>query len=286
MLIGAHVSVSGGYPKALDYARSVGCECMQIFAKSPRQWRGASIDPSAAEEFAAARCASGFGPLFTHTSYLINLAATDPEMREKSIEALADELRRGSLLQAAGVVSHIGADSAGDPAAAVARIGSAIVESFDRAGADACQTRLLLENTAGAGTTFGSTFLEIASCIEAANLGPERLGVCLDTCHAFAYGYRVDTAQGWSEAVEEIAQTIGVDRLGLIHANDCKFGVGEKKDRHEWIGDGFIGSDGFAAMVCVPELAGVSVVTEMPGEVPEKDAVNVARLQALRDACA
>jgi deoxyribonuclease-4 len=190
------------------------------------------------------------------------------------------------VLQASGVVSHIGADAAGDSAAAVDRIGSAIVESFERAGSEGCRTRLLLENTAGAGTTFGSTFLEIASCIEAAGLGPERLGVCMDTCHAFAYGYRVDMAQGWADAVEEIAQTIGVDRLGLIHANDCKFGAGEKKDRHEWIGDGFIGPDGFAAMVCVPELLTVSVVTEMPGEVPEKDAVNVARLHALRDACA
>ncbi|PKQ17397.1 MAG: deoxyribonuclease IV [Actinobacteria bacterium HGW-Actinobacteria-7] len=286
MLIGAHVSVSSGYIKALDYAQSVGCECAQVFAKSPRQWRGGSIDPEAAREFAAERAARGFGPLYTHTSYLINLAAIDPEMREKSIAALADELVRGSVLGAAGVVSHIGADAAGDPAAASKRIGSAIIEASERAGGDGCHTRLLLENTAGAGSTVGSTFSEIALCIRATDLPSERLGVCLDTCHAFAYGYRVDTAQGWAELVAEIGETIGVERLGLIHANDCKFGAGEKKDRHEWIGDGFIGLAGFEAMVCVPELAGVSVVTEMPGEVPEKDAVNVLRLIALREACA
>lgn len=286
MLIGAHVSVSGGYIKALDYAQSVGCECIQIFAKSPRQWRGGSIDPQAAEEFATARGERGFGPLFTHTSYLINLAATDPEMREKSITALADELVRGSVLRADGVVSHIGADSAGDPDAAARRIGSAIVEAFDRAGGSGCATRLLLENTAGAGTTFGSTFAEIAACIQEAALPSARLGLCLDTCHAFAFGYRVDTEEGWSEVVAEIAHTIGVGRLGLIHANDCKFAAGEKKDRHEWIGEGFIGQEGFSAMVCVPELAAVPAVTEMPGEVPDKDAVNIARLISLRDACA
>jgi deoxyribonuclease-4 len=286
MLIGAHVSVSGGYISALDYAQSVGCECIQIFAKSPRQWRGGRIDPQAAEEFAAERAARGFGPMFTHTSYLINLAATDPEMREKSIVALADELVRGSMLRADGVVSHIGADSAGDPDAAVRRIGTAIVEAFDRAGGSGSATRLLLENTAGAGTTFGSTFAEISACIQEADLPSARLGVCLDTCHAFAFGYRVDTAQGWSEIVAEIARTTGVERLGLIHANDCKFAVGEKRDRHEWIGDGFIGHEGFSAMVCVPELAGVPIVTEMPGEVPDKDEMNVARLSSLRDACA
>jgi deoxyribonuclease-4 len=286
VIFGAHVSVSKGYLSALDYAQSVGCECLQIFAKSPRQWRGSQIDPDAAHEFAEERARRGFGPLFTHTSYLINLASTDDEMREKSIVALADELVRGSVLQAAGVVSHIGADSAGDPAAAATRIGESIVRSFELAGGAACATRLLLENTAGAGTTYGSTFSEIAGVIEAAGLASERLGMCLDTCHGFAYGYRLDTASGWEDAVAEIADTMGLDRLGLLHVNDCKFGVGERKDRHEWIGDGFIGEAGFSAMACVRELRGVPAVIEMPGEVPEKDSVNVARLVALREACA
>ncbi len=110
--------------------------------------------------------------------------------------------------------------------------------------------------------------------------------MCFDTCHGWAYGYRVDTEQGWRETVDSIAVEVGVDRLGLIHANDCKYEAGTNRDRHEWIGDGFIGTEGFAAMVCVPELASVPVVTEMPGEIPDKDAVNVQRLAALREACA
>lgn len=285
MIFGAHVSVSGGYDKALDYAQSVGCECMQIFAKSPRQWRGAALNPESVFAFLALREERGFGPVFTHTAYLINLSTTNEELYEKSVAALADELVRGSALGAAGVVTHIGNVPDGDRAAAAARVGAGIVRAFDNAGGDECHTRLLLENTAGAGSTFGSTFAEIAASISASGLGPDRLGMCFDTCHGWAYGYRVDSAQGWQDTVAELSATVGVDRIGLIHANDCKYEAGTNHDRHEWIGDGFIGAAGFASMVCMPELESVPVVTEMPGEIPDKDAVNVARLSAMREAC-
>ena len=285
MFIGAHVSVAGGYLKALDYAQSVGCECAQIFAKSPRQWHARPIDQSAAEEFRAERERCGFGPVFTHTAYLINLATPYPELREKSIAALADELVRGAVLGATGVVTHIGNDPDGDPTAAALRVGDAVARAFELAGGDARTTRLLLENTAGAGRTFGSTFEELGGCIAAAGLPAERLGVCLDTCHAFAYGMPLGTEAGWREVVDGISGCCGIERLGLIHANDCLFERGSKRDRHAWIGDGFIGRAGFAAMVCVPQLAGVCAVVEMPGETPAKDAENIARLKALRSSC-
>jgi len=285
MLIGAHISISGGYPKALDYAESVGCECIQIFAKSPRQWKAKPIDLAAAEEFRAERARRGFGPVFTHTAYLINPATPDPELREKSIAALADELARGSALGADGVVTHIGNDPDADPAAAAARVGEAVVRAFELAGGDACTTRLLLENTAGAGRTFGSNFAELGACIAAAGLPTERLGVCLDTCHAFAYGMPVDTELGWRGVIDGLSECCGIERLGLVHANDCLFERGSKRDRHAWIGDGFIGRDGFAAMLCSPELVGVCAVAEMPGEVPTKDSENVSRLKALRASC-
>jgi len=285
MLLGAHISVAGGYAKALDYAIEVGCECAQIFAKSPRQWRGPALDPAAAEAFRAAREAKGFGPIFTHTAYLINPATPNRELWNKSVAALADELMRGSLLGAAGVVTHIGNDPDGDPEAAARRVAEACNQALDLAGGDACHTRLLLENTAGAGRTFGSTFEELGACIGYSGLPTERLGICLDTCHAFAYGFPVDTAQGWREVIDGIDGCCGIDRLGLIHANDCLFERGSKKDRHAWIGDGFVGQEGFSAMVCAPELANVCAVTEMPGEVPIKDSENVGRLVALRDGC-
>ena len=286
MRIGSHISVSGGYLSALRYAESVGCECAQIFAKSPRQWRGPSIDPEAAQRFRDAREEHAFGPVFTHTAYLINPATSDPVLREKSIAALADELERGSLLGAAGVVTHIGNDPDADPVAAARRVGEAAVRAFELAGGDACHTRLLLENTAGAGRTFGSNFEELGACIDAAGLPTERLGICLDTCHAFAYGLPVDSEEGWREVARGLEDCCGTGRLGLIHANDCMFERGSRRDRHAWIGDGFIGTAGFSAMLCVPELEGVSIVTEMPGDVPAKDAENIDRLKKLRAQCA
>lgn len=285
MIFGAHVSVSGGYLKALDYAQQVGCECMQLFAKSPRQWRGAAINPDAAMGFREARDAAGFGPVFSHTAYLINLSTTNEELYEKSVAALADELVRADMLGCDGVVTHIGNVPDGDRAAAAKRVSAAILRAFDAAGGESCSTRLLLENTAGAGSTYGSSFKEVGAAISESGLGPQRLGMCFDTCHGWAYGYRIDSESGWSEIVAQIDRYVGLERLGLIHANDCKFDVGSNKDRHEWIGDGFIGTEGFSAMVCEKGLMSVPVVTEMPGEVPDKDSVNIARLKAFRDSC-
>lgn len=285
MQIGAHVSVAKGLIEALDYAQSVGCECMQIFAKSPRQWRGPRLDAHAAEAFIQEREARGFGPVFTHTAYLINLSTTDEMLREKSIDALADELRRGSALSASGVVTHVGNDPEGDATAAARRAGESIARAFILAGGQDCRTRLLLENTAGAGRTFGGALEELAAIIEASDIPANQIGICFDTCHAFAYGMPVDSAAGWAEVASAIDATVGASALRVIHANDCKFERGSHKDRHEWIGDGNIGESGFGAMLCQPQLQHACVITEMPGEVPEKDAVNNLRLVALRDAC-
>lgn len=282
MIFGAHVSTAKGLIASLDYAESVGCECIQLFAKSPRQWRGPSIDRDAARGFRSAREERGFGPVFTHTAYLINLGTDAEEMREKSIAALADELTRASVLGVDGIVSHLGNDPGGDPDAAASRIASAILEAYDRADLTDGAVRLLLENTAGAGRTYGSTFGEIGAVIDATGLPAETLGVCFDTCHGFAWGYDLTGEQGWAATVQELDANVGLDRLGLIHANDCMFELGSKRDRHAWIGQGEIGRAGFLAMVCQPRLAGTPVVTEMPGEVPEKDSLNVAALKELR----
>ncbi len=284
MIFGAHISVAGGYEKALDYAFEVGCECAQIFAKSPRQWRGPATNPAVAETFRHARVERGFGPVFTHTAYLINLASENPELWEKSVAALADELVRGGLLGAAGVVTHVGATSEGEDAAA-RRVGEGIVRAFEIGGDAARSTRLLLENTAGAGHTFGGSFEQLAEAIRQADMPADLLGVCFDTCHGFAFGYGLDSATGWREAVDSLVDCVGVQRLGLIHANDCMFERGSHRDRHAWIGDGFIGNDGFEAMACVPELAGVCAVIEMPGEAPIKDSENLRRLTDLRSRC-
>lgn len=286
MLVGAHVSVARGYVEALDYARSVGCECLQLFAKSPRQWRGPVTDRTKAEAFIEERVARGFGPVFTHTAYLINLSTSNDELREKSVAALADELTRAALLGADAVVTHVGNDPSGDREAAGVRAGESVARAFELAGDAADGVRLLLENTAGAGSTFGGSLEEIAHVMDVADLPADALGMCFDTCHGFAFGFGLDTEEGWDMVIRSLRDVVGIDRLGLVHANDCLFERGSRRDRHAWIGDGLIGTRGFEAMMCRPELDGVCTVTEMPGEIPEKDAVNVERLVLMREKCA
>ncbi|MDP2182564.1 MAG: deoxyribonuclease IV [Actinomycetota bacterium] len=285
MLFGAHLSVSGGYDATVEYAQHVGAECMQVFAKSPRQWHGKPIDPDAAARFAELRAESGFGPLFTHTAYLLNLASDDPVLWHRSVGALADEMTRGRLLQASGVVLHVGADRTDDPAAAADRVARGIREAFALCDCTHPETRLLLENTAGAGHTFGGSFEEMGWVLDL--LGKERVlvGVCLDTCHAHAYGHDLATPLAWDALLAEIEQACGSGALGLIHANDCMFERGSHRDRHAWIGEGTLGEAAFDAMVCAPAAHSMCVVTEMPGEVPEKDVVNIERLKALRTRC-
>lgn len=286
MQVGAHLSVSGGYRAAVDYALDVGCECMQIFAKSPRQWRAKALDPVAAAEFTAMREQAGLGSLFTHTAYLINPATDNPELRANSIAALADEITRGRVLSAAGVVTHLGNDPAREPAQAAQRVAAVIVRAFAEAGGEPGETMLLLENTAGAGTSYGSSFEELGAVLDEL---PDEIralvGLCIDTCHAHAYGIDLSTPQAWEALVDRADGLCGPCAIKLIHANDCKFGAAERKDRHEWIGDGFLGNSAFESMMCCERLKDVCCITEMPGEIPQKDAINTARLKAMRDAC-
>lgn len=284
MLVGAHLSVSDGYPKTVEYALEVGAECLQVFGKSPRQWQGRPIDPSAAEEFVALRAEAGLGPVFTHTAYLINLATDAEPVRSKSIAALADEMTRGRMLGAAGVVLHIGHDPHDDPGAAAARVAAGITEAFGICGCTHPETRLLLENTATRG--FGSSFDGFAATV-AALPGEVRasVGVCLDTCHAFAAGIELGAPAAWETLVDEIEAACGAGAIGLVHTNDCMFELGSHRDRHAWIGQGFLGEEAFAAMLCVPRLRSVCAVTEMPGEIPDKDIVNITKLKELREEC-
>lgn len=288
MLIGAHISVSGGYEKALDYVLSVGGECAQIFAKSPRQWRGPAIDPDAAARFANARTRVAFGPIFTHAAYLLNLATRDDVLWERSIDALTDELARGVALQADGVVTHVGSDPLQDPDRAASRVAEAICRAFEGCARQGLHARLLLENTAGTGNSFGSTFEQLGRVIGQTGLRCESLGMCLDTCHAHAFGIPIDSEDAWESLLDTADHELGLERLGVIHANDCMFGFGEHRDRHEWIGDGTIGLEGFSAMFAVigriAELDDLCAITELPGEVPHKDEENLKRLNRLRTA--
>ncbi|MGB4593189.1 MAG: deoxyribonuclease IV [Coriobacteriia bacterium] len=283
MLIGAHIGVSGGYPEALEYSVSVGCEAVQVFAKSPRQWQAPSTSEDVAALFRSTRTSLGIAYVCTHTAYLINLGSDDDAIWERSWRALADELRRAALLGADATVTHIGTNRSGDVDRAADRVAKAVSHALKDADVP---VTLLLENTAGAGTTFGATSWEIGAVLARSDdVHGDRVGVCLDTCHAHAAGYDLSVPGAWGALLDEFDLHCGPGRIQLVHANDCAYPPGTHKDRHAWIGDGTIGEEGFAGMFLEPRLAGGVAIIEMPGEVPVKDEENVRRLKALREAC-
>jgi len=283
--IGIHARTGGDLRGALTYAAEVGAECVQVFAKSPKRWYAPDLDPTLAAEVRDLAPACGVAPLFTHTAYLINLGSADDALWLRSTDALADELRRGAALGARGVVTHIGTNPYGDVALAASRIARAAETACSAAGDDAARL-LLLENSAGAGSSFGGSFEELSAVFHVLDGTGLDVGVCLDTCHAHAYGYELSSADAWVRVLDGIDGCCGTGRLRLLHANDCGFPLGSRRDRHAWIGDGAIGQAGFEAMVCQERLADVPAVMEMPGDPPGKDVVNLTRLKTARDACA
>jgi deoxyribonuclease-4 len=286
VLIGAHVPVADGLLRACGYALETGCECMQIFAKSPRQWNAGPRDSEEAAAFIAERRRIGFGPVFTHAAYLINLGSDDPLLWERSWHALADELRRAELLGADAVVVHAGTTYGGVHATPPMRVADAVVRAWAEAGLSESGPKVALENSAGAGRAFGASLEELCEAAAAAGAAGVPMAVCFDACHGFAAGIDVAGAAGWAYVGRTVREYLGPDGLAVIHANDCKGELGSHRDRHEWIGDGLIGEKGFEAMFEDAGLQGVPVVVEMPGEPPEKDRENAARLRRLRASAA
>jgi deoxyribonuclease-4 len=281
VLVGAHVGAGDGYMASVDYAESVGCEAIQVFAKSPRQWLAKPIDAAAAAAFRERRANSSIRFLCTHTAYLINLGSEDDVLWERSWRALADELDRATLLGAEATVTHMGTNRSGDLARGAERISTGIARAFTAAPGGV----LLLENTAGAGTTFGTGPQEIGAVLTALDADwRDRLGVCLDSCHAQAAGWDLSEAAGWDGFVGALEVCCGPGRIAVVHANDSTFASGLHRDRHAWVGEGTISTSGFEAMFAESRLSGAAAIVEMSGEIPEKDVVNVSRLKALREA--
>lgn len=280
MRIGAHVGVAKGYPEALEYAVSTGCEIVQVFAKSPRQWQAPAPSEAVAALFRSTRQRLGIGFVCTHTAYLINLGSDDDALWERSWRALADELRRAAVLGADATVTHIGTNRSGEIAQGARRVATALNLALSEAPAS---VTLLLENTAGAGTSFGSGPEEIGAVLDRLDrVNADRVGICIDTCHAHAAGFDLSQRAGWDALLDGVEDCCGKGRVRVVHANDCAYPAGTHHDRHAWIGDGTIGSEGFAIMFSDSRIASANVIIEMPGEVPFKDAENVRRLKALR----
>jgi deoxyribonuclease IV len=257
MLIGAHVSPAGGLPKAVERGTERGCEAIQIFNQSPRMWRPTAYTE---DDFAAFREALKNSPIkavVIHAVYLINCASEDREMRTKSRTSLIQSLRVGAGIGAAGVVLHPGSAKQGDVGRAIKRAGKVIGQALS----DSERCELHLADTAGAGGTLGRSFEELEALLDAAG-GGRRLGICLDSCHLFASGYDIRTADGITETLDQLDRVVGLKRLGSLHLNDSKTGLGSNRDRHALLGEGELGDRGLSAFLSEPRFERLPVVLE------------------------
>jgi deoxyribonuclease-4 len=261
MLIGAHVSPAGGLPNAIERGVERGCRSIQIFNQSPRMWKPTVYSAENVAAFREAMAASQIDAVLIHAVYLLNCASEDPEIRAKSVASLAHSLRVGEEIGARAVVLHPGSAKTGDVPSAIARAGETILEAL--AESDLCE--LHLENTAGTGGTLGRSVDELALLLEACG-GHERIGLCLDSCHLFASGYDIRSAEGVAGVVAEISAEVGIERLGSLHLNDSQTALGANRDRHANVGEGELGEAGCAAFLSEPAFEGLACVLETPGE--------------------
>jgi deoxyribonuclease-4 len=285
--IGIHTSIAGSYLKALESARKLGCNALQIFSASPRMWQGGPgrIPDADAKAFRARREGLGLGPLVIHANYLINLAASQPMLRTRSIQAFHDEIVRAVALGADFLVVHPGSRGEATPERAVAAIIDSVKQAAKRAPLGGLH--ILIENTAGMGTAVGSRLEEIADIVGGLNGLPA--GACLDTAHLFAAGYDIKTSSGLESTIEVIDRTIGLDRVPVFHLNDSKIPLGGRVDRHQHIGKGKIGAQAFQRILTHPRLGaaapeglpGRAFLLETPIDDPGDDRRNVAKLWEL-----
>src|SRR5580658_8434182 len=284
---GIHTSIAGSYLNALESARKLGCNALQIFSSSPRMWQGgpARIPEVDAAAFRARRAELGLGPLVIHANYLINLAAAQPMLRTRSIQAFHDEIVRAVALGADFLVVHPGSRGEATPEQAVATVIESVKQGSKRISLG--NLRILIENTAGMGVAVGSRLEEIAEILIGLKNVPA--AACLDTAHLFAAGYDIKSEAGLTSTIDVIDSTIGLERVPVFHANDSKIPLGGRVDRHENIGEGKIGAEAFARILTHPRLGasspqgltGRAFVLETPIDQPGDDRRNVAKLWEL-----
>ena len=272
---GAHVSAAGGIDHAPARAAEIGADAYQVFVKSNRQWAAGRLGSPVVRRFREEHQRLDLGPAFAHASYLINLAAPVSSVRERSIRSCAVELCRCERLGLDGLVLHPGAHRGQGVTRGLNRVAAALDRLLRGSG-----SRLLLECTAGQGSALGGDLAELGWLLE--RFPPDRLGVCLDSCHLHAAGYRLDTGPAVARALANIDQTIGFDRVHLIHLNDSAGPAGSHLDRHRGIGEGTIGAAGFRALLQDERIRRVPGILETPkGEGTELDLLNLRRLRAL-----
>ncbi len=298
-LLGAHLSVAGGFHKAIEAADALGMEAVQIFTHSPTQWvvaagsarSGSSqkaetaawhakpLDPDAVAAFHEARRHSKVRCAIAHNSYLINVASADPRLRRRSIEALVVEVERAEALALSALVMHPGTASSDDDKDGIARIAEALDEVWQRCPRH--RVKILLETTAGQGASIGHRFEHLAEILSRVR-EPERLGVCFDTCHVFAAGYPLAPVKAYRETLRQFDETIGVKRIAAFHLNDSAKPLGSRVDRHAHIGRGHLGLEPFRLLLNDPRFRKHPMLLETPKGTENGKDLDEINLRTLR----
>jgi len=274
------MSVAEGLHRALERGAEVGCGAVQIFLKNQRRWAAPGLSAEAVRAFSRARAATGIRHVFAHASYLINLAAPGRPEGARAVDALTDELERAEALRLSCVVVHPGSHLGAGVEAGLARASAALDEVARRTSG--FRARIALENSAGGGRAIGRTFDELGALI-ARSGSPERLGVCVDTCHLFAAGYDIRRPAGYRRMLDACRRAVGVRRVLAFHLNDAAAPLGSGLDRHEHIGRGRLGLTPFRLLLGDQKLGHIPKVIETPKEpAPAADARNLAVLRGLR----
>lgn len=273
------MSIAGGFDLAIGRATSAGCDVLQIFTKNSSQWKARTIEDAEAARFRTALESAGLRHVAGHASYLINLATPDEILYRRSIEALLEEMRRCDALGAGDLILHPGSHVGAGVAHGIARIAAALDEVH--AAAPRPRVRVLLEIGAGQGSCIGSRFEDIGEILSRVAL-PGRLGVCFDTCHAFAAGYDLRGESAYARTFDAFEAAIGIDRIAAFHLNDSRTGLGSRVDRHQHIGRGWLGLEPFRLLLNDARFAAVPKFLETPkGPELKEDIENLAALRAL-----
>ncbi len=279
MILGKHVSIAGGLDKSFKRAADIGCNSMQIFVKNPRGWKMREVEAEEAEKFRAERNKYKIDPVVVHAAYLINLASPKDELWEKSISALKSEYQRCDRLRAEYLIFHPGSHTGSGLETGIQRIAEALNKILAEVDS---KTMILLENTAGAGTSIGDEFSQLKAIIDQVDQS-ERLGVCIDSCHAFTAQYNLAAAEGLEELITDFDKIIGLKHLKVIHLNDSKYDCCTNKDEHAHIGEGKIGSKAFKRLINHPKLKNKVFILETPWFNDQKKDDDVILLKKLRE---
>jgi deoxyribonuclease-4 len=277
LLLGAHVSISGGFYHAPLRGQELGCNTIQIFTKNANQWKAREILPGEIEKFQESLISSNIAPVVAHDSYLINLASPDNELWKKSLRAFLEEMERAESLKIPYLVTHPGSHKDAGEDEGLKKL----IESFNSLHRDTKGFRLtiLLETTAGQGSALGYRFEHIGEIINHMK-EPDRIGVCFDTCHTYAAGYNIKEEKGYYQTWEDFNRIIGLSKLRVIHLNDCKKDLGSRVDRHEHIGKGDLGLEFFNRLLHDQRFQNIPMILETPGGQPEHK-MNLETLKAL-----